>query len=151
MLLELDFLQFQPRLKLSKSGETAFVFDPIRKKEVCLTPEELLRQLILLYLLEEKKYPAHRIRSEVAIQFNGLTRRCDLVVFDVELKPWLLIECKSPKIALSQKTFEQAARYNLRLRAPFLAVTNGLATYCSALDFELEKFEYLSALPDFPV
>ena len=72
MLLELDFLQFQPRLKLSKSGETAFVFDPIRRKEVCLTPEELLRQLILLYLLEEKKYPAHRIRSEVAIQLTAL-------------------------------------------------------------------------------
>lgn len=150
MLLELDLLQFQPRLRLSQSGESASVFDPIRRKEVTLTPEELLRQLVLLYLLEEKKYPAHRIRSEVGIRVNGMQRRCDLVVYDAAVKPWLLVECKSPKVALSQQTFEQAARYNLQLRAPFLTVTNGLATYCSALNFEQETFEYLADLPDYP-
>ena len=150
MLLELDLLQFQPRLRLSKSAESAFVFDPIRRKEVALTPEELLRQLVLLYLLEEKKYPAHRIRSEVGIEVNGLRRRCDVVVFDAAVKPWLLVECKSPKVALDQRVFEQAARYNLRLRAPFLVVTNGLTTYCSTLDFEQERFEYLNAMPDYP-
>ncbi|MFN0034325.1 MAG: type I restriction enzyme HsdR N-terminal domain-containing protein [Saprospiraceae bacterium] len=149
MLLELDFLQFQPRLRLSKSGDSAYVFDPIRRKDVALTPEELLRQLVLLYFLEEKKYPAHRIRSEVGIEVNGLRRRCDVVVFDAEVKPWLLVECKSPKIALNQQTFEQAARYNLGLRAPFLAVTNGLATYCCSLDFEQGKFEYLPGLPGY--
>ncbi len=150
MLLELDLLQFQPRLRLTKSDDGAFVFDPIRRKEVVLTPEELLRQLVLLYLLEEKKYPAQRIRSELGIQVNGLSRRCDLVIFDAALKPWLLVECKSPKVILNQKTFEQAARYNLSLRAPYLTVTNGLATYCSALDFEQESFEYLAGLPEYP-
>lgn len=150
MLLELDLLQFQPRLRLTKSDGGAFVFDPIRRKEVALTPEELLRQLVLLYLLEEKKYPAQRIRSELGIQVNGLSRRCDLVIFDAALKPWLLVECKSPKVILNQKTFEQAARYNLSLRAPYLTVTNGLATYCSALDFEQESFEYLAGLPEYP-
>lgn len=151
MLLELDLIQFQPRLRLSGSGESAFVFDPIRRKYVALTPEELLRQLILLYLLEEKQYPAHRIRSEVGIEVNGLRRRCDVVVYDAEINPWLLVECKSPKVALNQSTFEQAARYNLRLRAPFLTITNGLATYCSALDFEQETFRYLPHLPDYPL
>ena len=150
-MIELDLLSYQTRLRLVRSGEAAFVFDPIRKKEIALTPEELLRQLVLLYLLEEKKYPANRIRSEVGIQVNGMSCRCDLVVFDAELKPWLLIECKSPKVALSQATFEQAAKYNLHLRAPFLAVTNGLVTYCSALDFEKEAFEYLVSLPDYPL
>lgn len=149
MLIELDLLQYQSRLRLVKSGEQALVFDPIRKKEVALTPEELLRQLVLFYLLEEKKYPANRIRSEVGIQVNGRSFRCDVVVFDAELKPWLLIECKSPKVALNQTVFEQAARYNLRLRAPFLVVTNGLSTFCAALDFELERFDYLIALPDY--
>ena len=150
-MIELDLLQYQSRLRLVKSGENAFVFDPIRKKEVALTPEELLRQLVLCYLLEEKKYPANRIRSEVGILVNGRSFRCDLVVFDAEIKPWLLIECKSPKVALTQAVFEQAARYNLRLRAPYLSVTNGLNTFCSALDFEAERFEYLSGLPDYPL
>ncbi|MFN0213359.1 MAG: type I restriction enzyme HsdR N-terminal domain-containing protein [Saprospiraceae bacterium] len=150
MLLELNLLQYQPRLRFAKSGELALVFDPIRKKEVALTPEELLRQLVLLYLLEEKKYPAHRIRSEVGIKVNGLQRRCDIVVYDAAIKPWLLVECKSPKVPLNDKTFEQVARYNLQLRAPYLTVTNGLATYCASLDFEAETFGYLEGFPDYP-
>ncbi len=151
MLLELDFLQFQPKLRLSKSGEKTYVFDPIRKKEVVLTPEELLRQLVLLYLLDEKKCPPHRIRSEIGIDVNGLKKRCDIVVFDADVKPWLVVECKSPKVRLSQATFEQVARYNLRLKAPFLVATNGLNTYCCALNFEQASFEYLDAMPEFSV
>jgi hypothetical protein len=147
LLLELDFLQFQPTLRLSKAGETTFVFDPIRKKEVVLTPEELLRQMVLCYLLEEKKYPAHRLRSEIGIEVNGLKRRCDIVVFDAEVKPWLIVECKSPKVRLNQSTFEQVARYNMKLKAPYLVATNGLNTYCCALDFENSSFEYLLELP----
>ncbi len=149
MLLTLDFLQYQPKLRLSRSAENTFVYDPIRKKDVVLQPEELLRQLVLLYLLEEKKCPAHRIRSEIGIEVNGLKRRCDIVVFDLELNPWLVVECKSPKVRLTQASFEQAARYNMSLKAPFLAVTNGLATYCAALDFENASFEYLPDFPDF--
>lgn len=149
MQLSLDFLQFQHKLRIIRSDETTWVYDSIRKKEVVLTPEELLRQLVLLYLLEEKKYPAHRIRSEVGIEVNGLKKRCDIVVFDAAVKPWLLIECKSPKVPLTQPVFEQAARYNMNLQAPFLAITNGLSTYCCALDFEKSSFAYLEEFPEF--
>lgn len=148
MLLQLDFLQFQPKLRLTRSGDKTFVFDPIRRKDVALIPEELLRQLVLLYLLEIKNYPANRIRVEAGFTLNGLQKRSDIIVFDAAIKPWLLVECKSPKVPLTQATFEQAARYNLQWQAPFLAVTNGLATFCCALDFEKQGFEYLSELPD---
>lgn len=147
MLLELDFLQFQPQLRLSRSAEATFVFDPVRRKEVLLGPEELLRQLVLLYLLEVKKYPANRIRVEVGFELNGLRKRCDLVVFDADLKPWLLLELKSPKVPLTRRTFEQLARYNLQMQAPFLAITNGMSTFCCALDFEQKSFSYLTDLP----
>jgi hypothetical protein len=70
-------------------------------------------------------------------------------VFDADVKPWLLVECKSPKVRLTQSTFEQAARYNLKLKAPFLVATNGIASYCCALDFEKSSFEYLEDLPDY--
>lgn len=114
-----------------------------------LTPEELLRQMILQYLLETKKYPANRIRVEIGIEWNGLKKRCDIVVFDPQLRPWLLLECKSPKVALNQSVFEQAARYNLRLQAPFLAISNGLSSYCAGLDFEKQSFEYLAEFPEY--
>ncbi len=151
MRLQLDFLQFEPALQLTQRGGARFVFDPIRRKHVALTPEELLRQLVLNYLLEIKSYPANRIRSEVGLTLNNRPKRCDIAVFDVDLKPWLLVECKSPKVALSTATFEQVARYNLQFRAPYLAVTNGLATYSCALNFELESFSFLEDFPAYAV
>ncbi|MCE2820932.1 MAG: type I restriction enzyme HsdR N-terminal domain-containing protein [Saprospiraceae bacterium] len=108
----------------------------------------LLRQLFLLYLVEEKKYSPGRIRSEIGIEVNGMKKRCDIVVFDAQINPWLLVECKSPGVELTQSVFEQAAVYNLRLKAPYMAITNGLATYCCALDFEQSGFTYLDDLPD---
>lgn len=149
MLLQLDFLQFQPKLRLTSSGGKSFVFDPIRRKDIILTPEELLRQLVVLYLLEDCRYPANRIRVEVGFTLNGQQRRCDIIVFDEAIKPWLLIECKSPKVPLTQSTFEQAARYNMQWQAPYLAVTNGLSTFCCVLDFENQDFAYLPKFPDF--
>lgn len=148
MLLDIDFLKFQPQLRLSRKGDETRVFDPIRRREVVLTPEELLRQLVLLYLLEEKKCPPRRLRVEMGLEINGLQKRCDIVAFDAALRPLLLVECKSPKIALSQATFEQAARYNLQLQVPFLAVTNGLATAVCALDYEAKAFSFLADFPD---
>ncbi len=148
MKLEIDFLKYQSILRLSQSGEKTFVFDPIRKKEIFLTPEELLRQLVLQFILDEKKYPVGRIRVEMGIRVNKLMKRCDIVVFDEKLNPWFLIECKSPKIKLSQSVFEQSARYNLTLNVPFLAVTNGLSTFCCALDYEKKGFEFLEGFPE---
>ena len=148
MLLRLDLLKYQSKLNVSGTDGISQVFDPVRKKYVALAPEELLRQLFLLYLIEEKKYSPGRIRSEIGIEVNGMKKRCDIVVFDAQINPWLLVECKSPGVELTQAVFEQAAVYNLRLRAPYLAITNGLATYCCALDFEQSEFRYLDGLPD---
>ncbi len=150
MLLELDLLPYQSQLRLSQSAGKYLVFDPIRRKNIVLTPEELLRQMLLMYLLETKKYPAQRIRVEIGMEWNGLKKRCDIVVYDAALQPWLLLECKSPKVRLTQATFEQAARYNLLLKAPFLVISNGLATYCAGLDFEQQNFKYLPDLPEYP-
>ena len=148
MLLELNFLQFQSKLRLLQSGNTGLIYDPIRKKNVVRTPEETLRQLVLLYLLEVMQYPSRRIRVEIGIELHGMKKRCDIVVFDKNLSPWLLIECKSPKVKLAQSTFDQAAAYNLQLQVPYLAVTNGLATFCCAMDYELRNYRFLEHFPE---
>jgi len=145
--LELDFLQFQPGLQLVRVGETMLVRDPIRRKDVVLTPEELLRQLVLRYLLEVKNYPANRIRVEIGLKVNGQPRRGDILVFDAALQPWLLVECKSPKVALTEAVFGQAARYNMALQVPYLAITNGLSTFCCSIDYGQNSYAFL---PDFP-
>jgi Type I restriction enzyme R protein N terminus (HSDR_N) len=148
MLLSLDYLQFQSALRIKTTLGKQQVYDPVRKKYVALTPEELLRQLTLQYLLQYKEYPINRIRSEIGIQINGMPRRCDIVVFDQAIKPWLLVECKSPKVILNQSVMEQAARYNLSLSVPYMAITNGLHTYSCALDYTANSFLFLEDFPD---
>ncbi len=147
MLLQIDYTVFQPMLRIQSTARGFAVFDPIRKKNVAMTPEEHLRQLLLQYLIQEMRYPPARIRVEIGIELHGMKKRCDIVVFDRAMQPWLLVECKSPKVALSQKTFEQAAAYNLRLQVPFLAISNGPATFCCRMDYVAREYAFLPGFP----
>lgn len=149
MLLKIDFLKFQSRLKFVRVGERTLVFDPIRKKEIVATPEEILRQMILHYLLEEKNCPAGLIRVEKGVKMNGMTKRADILIHDKNGDPWLLVECKSPKVAVNQDVFDQTARYNLALKVPFLAVTNGVITYCCSMDYVENSWQFLDDWPGF--
>jgi Type I restriction enzyme R protein N terminus (HSDR_N) len=148
MFLQLDLLQYQSDLKIveAETGKRT-IFDPIRRKHLVLTPEELLRQLVIQDLLQRKAIPRSRIRVEYAVRVNGRLFRCDIVVFDGEGKPWLLIECKSAKVPLTQKTFEQSAKYNVALRVPFLAITNGMGSVCCEINHTDGSYLYLSDWP----
>ncbi len=150
MQLQLDFWQYEAQLSRWEEGGRALLYDPIRRRKVSFTPEEWLRQLVLQYLLKAKNYPPGLMRTEVGLTLNGMPRRCDIVVFDRQLRPWLLVECKSPKIPLAQSTFEQVARYNLVFQAPFLAITNGTTTFCAHLNHEHGTFHFLPDFPHYP-
>lgn len=146
MNTELSLPPFDYRVK--KQNGTVLIFDVIRKKFVTLTPEEWVRQHVVHYLLEERKYPAARIAVEREIDLYGLRRRFDIVVFDAEGRPWLVIECKAPSVELTQQVFEQVLRYNLTLSAPYLAVTNGVKQYCGFIN-EAKEFVFLDDFPWF--
>lgn len=121
-----------------KEGKTE-VFDPIRKKWLLMTPEERVRQLFILYLLNVKQIPETHISVEKAITVNGLTKRYDLVVFNLDKKPEIVIECKAPEVAITQAVVEQAGRYNKTLHARILGVTNGTTHYFFTIDFDTEE------------
>lgn len=148
MFLEIDLIRYQPDLQLHEVAGVRRIFDPVRRKHLVLTPEELLRQLVLQDLLQRKAIPRSRIRVEHTIRFNERSHRCDILVFDREAQPWLLIECKSAKVPLTQKTFEQSARYNLALQVPYLAITNGISTVSCAIDATDGQVRYLDDWPD---
>lgn len=126
-----------------KDGRTE-VFDPIRKKWLVLTPEERVRQQLILFLLNIKKIPISHLSVEKAINVNGLTKRYDLVVFGADMKPQMVIECKAPEVEITQAVVEQAGRYNKTLRAPILGVTNGSAHFFFTIDFETEEIRPLT-------
>lgn len=148
--IDIPLLSLEEHLQTRSADGQRQLFDPIRRKWVALTPEELVRQLLILYLVREKGYSSNRIGVEKMLKVNTLTRRFDLLVYAPDMSPWMLIECKAPTVPISQATFDQVARYNLPLRVPYLAVSNGMHTYCCALDYERQDYTFLKEFPDFP-
>ena len=146
---KLNFPTYTFRFKNSENKVS--IFDEIRKKFVILTPEEWVRQNVVRFLLEEKKYPKSYINVEKIIKVNSLTKRYDIVVFKPNGKIFLLIECKAPEIPIAQNTFDQIARYNMILVSEYLMVTNGLNHYFCKMDLENEKYLFLKELPEFQI
>lgn len=144
---KLNFSYYSFRFKNSENKIS--IFDEIRKKFIILTPEEWVRQHVVRFLLEEKKYPKSLINVEKVLMVNGLRKRYDIVVFNPNGTIFILIECKAPEVKISQATFDQIARYNMTLEAEFLMVTNGVNHYFCQIDFENEKYTFLENLPNY--
>lgn len=130
-------------LKCREINGKSKVFDPVRKKWVRFTNEEKVRQCFLLYLIQEKQIPLSHLSVEKEIKVNGLCRRYDIIVFDEEGKPSMVIECKAPEVNITQEVLEQAGRYNKTLRAPVIGVTNGTTHRFFTIDFNSEKITLL--------
>ena len=125
------------------------IFDNLRKKYLVLTPEEWVRQHFVQFLIQEKKYPVSLIALEKQLTINNRKKRTDILVFNKEGYPEIIVECKAPKIKITQATFDQIARYNLKLKANFLIVTNGLEHFYCKMDFEKETYIFLKDIPDY--
>lgn len=123
------------------------VFDIVRGRYVALTPEEWVRQNVIHNLHYDLEYPLELIQVEGAITLNGMTRRCDIVVYDAQVRPLIIVECKQENVPLTQKVLDQASRYNLVLRVPYLLLTNGPQSIVCKVDFDQKKLEMLKKLP----
>ncbi len=132
--------------KLKKVDGKVWIFDGIRKKYVVLTPEEWVRQHVVQYMLNQLKYPKSLIKVEASLTYNSLDKRADVVVFDREGKPWMIVECKAPDLKLTQVVAMQVATYNTSLQAPFVVITNGMLVYCFEIQPEIKS---LAELPVF--
>mgnify|MGYP003680273362 FL=1 len=143
----LNFPAFNFRFKNSENK--VYIFDVVRKKFVVLQPEEWVRQHVVHYLIEQKKYPLSLINVEKQLKVNNLTRRYDVVVFKTNGEIELLVECKAPQITITQTTFDQIAKYNMQLQSNYLMVTNGIKHFYCKMDFEEEKYSFLQKIPDF--
>lgn len=117
------------------------IFDPVRRRRVRLTPEEAVRQQTIRELHELCGYPLELMQVEAAITLNGLTKRCDIVVYDHNVRPWMIVECKKESIHLTQKVVDQACRYNLVLQVPYLLLTNGRERICLHVDLENKRLD----------
>lgn len=125
------------------------IFCPVRNKYVALTPEEWVRQNYLLYLHNTLSYPFELIQVEGKISLNGMTRRCDIVVYDTQVRPLIIIECKKETVSLTQRVIDQASRYNIVLKVPYLCITNGPQQICCQVDSDNQALINIPSLPPY--
>lgn len=146
----MDQLNFRPFKAILKNRENKrYILDPVRKKEVVLTPEEWVRQHCIQFLLHEKSYPLALINVEKKIDLFGITKRYDIVVFNPSGELDILVECKAPSVKITQTTFDQIARYNLQLKSNYLMVTNGLSHIYCQMDYQNKRYHFLPKLPNY--
>ncbi len=123
------------------------IFDPVRKKRVALTPEERVRQDLIILLTTHYGYPLSLMQCEYSLVINGVKHRGDLVVFDNRANPLLLAECKAPGVSVKQETFDQIFRYNIALKVNYLLVTNGKETFLAEIDNVNRRYKFIDQLP----
>jgi hypothetical protein len=115
----------KPAFRFKKENGTEFIFDAIRKQWLVLTDEEWIRQNFIQYLVQSLHYPAAFIAVEKEIMLGELKKRFDILIYDQQHKPWMMIECKGTAIELDESVLQQVLRYNISVPVSFLLITNG--------------------------
>ena len=143
-MISIEYPTFDFRIKTVKEKE--WIFDELRKQWVRLSPEEWVRQNMLQYLIQIKKYPASLIAVEKEITVGELKKRFDILVYR-DSKPWMIIECKEMNVALSETVLKQVLNYNSSLQTPFVMISNGKDIFGFCL--QMGKLVKLIEFPDF--
>ncbi|AKP51877.1 hypothetical protein CA2015_2465 [Cyclobacterium amurskyense] len=146
--IELNLPSYPMDIEQGDQGKY-YVFDPIRKKKLLLTPEEWVRQHITHYLVKHLNYPGSLISLEKGLKYNALQKRFDILVLDRTGASFFLIECKAPDVKLNQKTIEQVCLYNNKFNAPYLCISNGRQHFCLQKDLKTGKYSQIAHFPMF--
>ncbi|MGA2822712.1 MAG: type I restriction enzyme HsdR N-terminal domain-containing protein [Bacteroidales bacterium] len=144
-ILNLPGTTFRTRSK----GEKLEIFDSVRKKFVALTPEEWVRQHFIHYLTDHRNVPHSLIAVETSLHYHRLKKRSDIVVYGKDGAPCLIVECKAPEVTVTQAVFDQVAMYNMALKVPYLAVTNGMVHFACHIDHDKGKIVFLKEIPEY--
>lgn len=137
------------KAKITYEDGKRLIWDIIRRKYVALTPEEWVRQHFVHFLIEHKGYPSALLANEVQLQLNGTRKRCDTVLFQRDLKARMIVEYKSPRVAITRPVFNQISRYNMVLKVEYLIVSNGLHHYCCKVDYLQNTYTFLPDIPEY--
>jgi len=119
----------EPVFRMKREQDVEFIFDNIRKQWLVLNEEEWVRQNFVQYLIQVLQYPAAFIALEKEIMLGELKKRFDILVYDNDHRPWMIIECKASAVALNDATLQQVLRYNISVPVPFLVITNSHYTF----------------------
>jgi len=113
------------------------IWDPLRKKEVALTPEEGVRQWFIDILSRQMEVPVHMMMSETGFKLGDKQFRADILVYDRSASPLMVVECTRPEVELTPQVLDQALRYNMVLNVRYIVITNGTRTFVFCKEGEI--------------
>jgi hypothetical protein len=142
-MIKIVYPPYQPKIK--KEDNKEFIFDEVRKQWILLTPEEWVRQNFLQYLIHTQRYPASLIAVEKEMMLGDLKKRTDIIVYDKNTQPWMIIECKEMNVPLDEKVLDQVLRYHMSIPVPYLVITNG--NYCYGFEKTSNGFIEMETFP----
>src|SRR5690554_1306237 len=121
---KVEFLEENITVRETRGKDTPYINCLVRKKEIKLTPEEVIRQLYVMVLTQDLAYPISRIELEYAVTFGREKKRADIVIFDKDqtTTPYIIVELKKPKLKDGK---EQLKSYCNATGAPIGVWTNG--------------------------
>lgn len=135
--------------KIKKTEQGYYLFDALRKKDILITPEEWVRQHFIQFLINQKQYPKALFAIEKGLKLHERNKRTDIVVYNSEAKPLLIVECKAPSIKIDQSVLDQIIRYNYVHQAKYLVLSNGLEHFCCELNYEEKLWEFIAEIPEY--
>lgn len=144
-MIRIDYPEYDFRVRRENGRE--MIFDEIRKLWLKLTPEEWVRQNFVRYLLTARRYPSALVALEKKILLGELSKRFDVLVYDRNHRPWMMVECKALNVALNEAVLHQVLRYNIAVPVQYLVITNGAS--CYAFHKHDDQLAPLADLPDF--
>lgn len=144
-MIKIDYPVHEFRLK--KENNREMIFDEARKAWLKLTPEEWVRQNFIRYLIVSKKYPSALVALEKKIMVGEMVRRFDVLVFSKDHEPWMMVECKSTSVPLTEDVLGQALRYNIAVPVRYIVITNG--RNCMGFRKEDKQLIPLEEIPEF--
>lgn len=147
--MDLDLLRHQHLLRRRIHANQHQIFDLCRRKWVGETPEELVRQLLVLHFIHDAAYPQEKIAIEKSIPVHGTQRRFDIVIYTSSFTPWLVVECKRPEVSLDLTVQQQILAYHHQLQCPYLLLTNGMKTVIYHFEHSTQSFHLLTSLPEY--
>ena len=125
------------------------IWDPLRKKNVALTPEERVRQWCIGVLADHCQVPKHLMMSEAGFKLGGKQYRADIIVYDRQAQPLMIVECKRPEVVIDNEVLDQAIRYNMALNVRYILITNGTKTYICRRSEADGRYMFIEKVPEF--
>ena len=128
------------------------IYDPIRLKYLKQTPEEIVRQKTIKFLINRLKVPKDKIIVETALRTLGVEsdkkdNRIDIGILDEEGLLIAVVECKAGVIGTKEAPYLQAQDYLVELNTRYFFVTDGVEF--NGYFWNTERFIKLNEIPKY--